>query len=107
MAYVPPALRRKQEGEKAAVGGVAPKPLNEDILPGRCRPSAKDIRDHFWPLAQDPSIASVGNDDANDAYKTSQPHSTLNGTAESPDALRFILVFADAVRITPEFANLN
>ena len=146
MAYVPPALRRKQE---AAADGDK---LRDDVSThptveaSRTKlPTIYDIQNHFWPLKeqvaensldsgvrgseaaikesceggvsepQDESVSNAQPDTQATAKRElpgdtktktplareTHPHSTLNGTAEDRDKLKYVLLFNDAVSAAP------
>ena len=126
MAYVPPALRRKQQNtvtervlalDSSATGSVGTHAL----------PSLDDIQKHFWPIPTidekdlteyDGGQESVSTDKdgarvtsatdnltgPNSSYPTfRKSHSTLNATESEPNRLRYVLLFHNAVRRRPGF----
>lgn len=102
MAYVPPALRRKQEAAAAAPAAEHQdsfrKPGSADSMVDdapKNLPSVYDIQRHFWPPVQTSDVDA--NRQESDIRSSSQAHSTLNGTAETPDSLKYILLFSGAV----------
>ncbi|KAL1627579.1 hypothetical protein SLS56_006300 [Neofusicoccum ribis] len=81
MAYVPPALRKKQQEacDKPA------QPLRSSDVHRERLPRVEDVHDHYWPLESE----------ADEGMRFTI-HSTLNSAAASPDTLKYIMLFKDA-----------
>lgn len=88
MAYVPPALRKKQEAAQAALpdASTVEPPADTRRIPRRDLPDVHDIYDHFHPV--DLAVQSAGVTDA--------PNSTLHSSSIEPGKLKYAILFADA-----------
>lgn len=110
MAYVPPALRQKQQ----AAADVAPKSTD---LPPESTPIVllQDIQKHYWPSPASQATSSdtpaeIDHDQASyppegSVKPGSQPssvqeHSTLNAAQHEPTKLAYVLLFQHAVSRT-------
>jgi len=113
MAYVPPALRKKQEavsdGSKTDYQGRTPI-LHDVKSSDGALPTVDDIQDHFWPqedhndhdglLSSRPDNPEDGETLENKTpIVSAHKHSTLNGTAKEPNKLRYLLLFKGAVSL--------
>ncbi|KAK7544281.1 uncharacterized protein J3D65DRAFT_13136 [Phyllosticta citribraziliensis] len=88
MAYVPPALRKKQEAAQAALphaSNVEP-PADTGPVPRRDLPDVHDIYDHFHPV--DLAAQSAGGTDA--------VNSTLHSSSFESGKLKYAILFVDA-----------
>lgn len=103
MAYVPPAVRTKQLQEVVKKTGTDLRNDNHvhppsDVTNPRMTaepahkrlPSHFDIHNHYWPERKDST------NDRQLASTDGVHHSTLNGSAEVPDQLKYIMLFHDA-----------
>lgn len=130
MAYVPPALRKKNTASSDSPRDrLEPTALvRESAAEEDCVLSIENIQDHFWPRQyldsdnseedgaelQEQTKGRGYNPYLNAVHK----HSTLNGTAQEPDKLGYLLLFRGAVSShssvsnfvymnTPPFALIN
>lgn len=89
MAYVPPALRKKQQEAVAngasEAGDKSASPPSNGFQRERL-PRAEDVHEHYWPLEpvadKDPPYIPV--------------RSTLNSSASALDKLKYVMLFTDA-----------
>ncbi|KAK8174047.1 hypothetical protein IWX90DRAFT_484953 [Phyllosticta citrichinensis] len=88
MAYVPPALRKKQEAAQAALrdASTVEPPADTRPVPRRDLPDVHDIYDHFHPA--DLAVQSAGATDA--------VNSTLHSSSTEPGKLKYAILFVDA-----------
>ncbi|KAK7518654.1 uncharacterized protein IWZ02DRAFT_225382 [Phyllosticta citriasiana] len=88
MAYVPPALRKKQEAAQAALQDTSATnpPPDTHRTPPKDLPSLHDIYDHFHPV--DLAVQS--------ATGTDVVNSTLHSCSAEPGKLKYVVLFVDA-----------
>lgn len=119
MAYVPPALRKKQQNASAGNGEKQTAPATYD-QPTIDLPSLDDIQKHFWPTLVVNELLDANNNETADeitqeraadkvpvhkgplsesdkAVPSRKQHSTLNATEADPKQLRYVLLFHNAV----------
>lgn len=103
MAYVPPALRKKQASEADRKGIDNATPLAEAIAATTVEPAQKtllrcvDIYNHYW-------APNERLDEDQMPFPIAEPMqtSTLNASADEPDKLRYILLFRGS---NPRWSN--
>ncbi|KAK8195604.1 hypothetical protein IWZ00DRAFT_225357 [Phyllosticta capitalensis] len=91
MAYVPPALRKKQQAAESTADGAVQDvsvktPPRTRGFPRDSLPRADDVYEHFWPL--DSAVQTAGG--------TSTTKSTLHSSAAEPDILRYVVLYYEA-----------
>ncbi|KAF4542209.1 30s ribosomal protein s16 [Lasiodiplodia theobromae] len=85
MAYVPPALRKKQQVADSGSGDKPASTAGNGFHSERL-PRAEDVHDHYWP----PVELEAGEG------MRSTVHSTLNSSTSEPDRLKYIMLFKEA-----------